>query len=394
MKYRKFGKLDFEVSALGFGCMRLPGLDVDNTRATNNPNINEPEAIAMIRHAIDHGVNYLDTAAVYHGGNSERVLGKALQDGYREKVKVATKMPVWTIKCNEDLDKTLNEQLQKLQTGHIDFYLLHGLRQASLKKIEELKILEWAEKALADGRIEHLGFSFHDNYDAFKNIIDAYDNWAFCQIQYNILDTKLQAGTRGLRYAASKGLAVVIMEPLLGGKLANPSESIQAEWDRSSTKRTPADGSLQWLWDQPEISVVLSGMTEMQQVTENLASADASEIGAMTEADLKIIELVQKKYEDSGLISCTGCEYCLPCQNNVNIPNIFRIFNRKVALNDLRSRQTAYQGLPPEMKADNCLFCLECEAKCPQQIPISQWLVQLHDFLELKKSYEEIVRPA
>lgn len=393
MKYRRFGKLDFEVSALGFGCMRLPMLRGDNGNPPKATDIDEPESIRMIRHAIDEGVNYVDTAYVYHGGRSEVVLGKALLDGYREKVKIATKLPLQHVKESKDLDRILNEQLEKLQTGHIDFYLLHGLHRGAWEKAKEFRVTDWAEKAIADGRIRHLGFSFHDSFSVLKKIIDAYDNWAFCQIQYNILDTTQQAGTRGLRYAASKGLAVVIMEPLLGGKLVNPQESIQAAWKRSSKEHKPADWCLQWLWDQPEISLVLSGMTEMEQLTENLSSADASEIGALSGEEMKVIGQVQRKYEEAGDIPCTGCEYCLPCQNNVSIPRIFKIFNRKVALNELKGNSFAYVGLPAEVKADNCLFCFECEDKCPQKIPISAWLDQLHDYLESKKPYEAIVRP-
>ena len=266
------------------------------------------------------------------------------------------------------------------------------------EKVERLRMLEWAEKALADGRIGYLGFSFHDTYDVFKMIIDAYDDWSFCQMQYNIIDTKQQAGTRGLRYAASKGLPVVIMEPLLGGALANPTQSIQAEWDKSLTYRTPVQGCLQWLWDQPEVSVVLSGMGDMQQLTENLESADASDIGVMSGESLKIIERVRKKHEQSDLIPCTGCEYCMPCVNGVNIPLIFKIFNRKAALDDLSEKQLSYKtieyrSLPDSEKCDNCLSCVECEARCPQKIKISHWINELHDFLEERKPYEGIVRP-
>lgn len=394
MQYRRFGKTDFEVSALGFGAMRLPLVRGENGNPPKATDIDEPESIRMIRHAIDEGVNYVDSAYVYHGGRSEVVLGKALEDGYREKVRVATKLPLQHVKEAKDLDRILNEELERLQTDHIDFYLLHALNRGNWEKAKEFRVTEWAEGAIADGRIRHLGFSFHDNYGAFKKIIDDYDNWTFCQIQYNILDTATQAGTRGLRYAASKGLAVVIMEPLLGGKLANPQESIQTAWKRSTEQHKPADWCLRWLWDQPEVSVVLSGMTEMDQVTENLGSADASEVGALSGEEMKVITRVQKKYEEAGDIPCTGCEYCLPCQNNVSIPRIFRIFNRKVALNELKGSAMAYVGLPADVKADNCLFCFECEDRCPQKIPITAWLDQLHDYLEAKKTYEEIVRPS
>ena len=199
MKYRKFGKLDWNVSALGFGAMRLPVID------GNHANINEPEAIKMIRYAIDHGVNYVDSAYFYHKGASEVVVGKALKDGYREKVKVATKLPCVEVKAYQDFDRLLNEQLQRLQLKKIDFYLLHGLNQTEWPKVNKLGVLKWAEGAMADGRIGHLGFSFHDSYEIFQGIIDAYDGWTLCQIQYNYMDEQVQAGTRGLEYAHKKG---------------------------------------------------------------------------------------------------------------------------------------------------------------------------------------------
>ena len=239
MNYRQFGRLDWKTSALGFGCMRLPN-------EGEHENIDEAEATRMIRYAIDHGVNYIDTAYPYHGGNSEPFVGRVLQDGYREKVRLATKLPCWKIEEREDFDTYLNEQLERLQTEHIDFYLLHALREASWHKLHDLGVLAWAEGAEADGRIGHLGFSFHDEYDVFQEIVDAYD-WTFCQIQYNYMDLETQAGTRGLKYAASKGLAVVIMEPLLGGRLVDPPEPVQEIWSEADQSRSPADWALQWM---------------------------------------------------------------------------------------------------------------------------------------------------
>jgi predicted aldo/keto reductase-like oxidoreductase len=250
MQYRNFGKLDWKASALGFGCMRFPTADGDRL----SPNIDEAEALRMVHHAIDNGVNYLDTAYPYHGGQSEIVVGKALQGGYREKVKLATKLPVWLVESPADFDRLLNEQLAKLQTDHIDFYLLHALSGPRWRDIV-LKhgLLERAEAALADGRIRHLGFSFHDEYEAFEEIVNGTDLWSFCQIQYNYMDTESQAGVRGLKLAASKGLAVVVMEPLMGGRLADPPKDILEAMNHFPTRRSPVEWALQWLWDQPEV---------------------------------------------------------------------------------------------------------------------------------------------
>ena len=274
MKYRKFGKLDWEVSVLGFGAMRLPVIGEDRSK------INEPEAIRMIRYAIDHGVNYIDTAYPYHGGNSEVVVGKALKDGYREKVRIATKMPIGRVNSSEDLDRIFNEQMRRLQTNRIDFYLLHGLNKERWLKVLNLNVLDWAEKLIDEGKIGYFGFSFHDEFEVFKEIIDGYDGWTFCQIQYNYVDTessKRTPGTQGLKYAASKRLAVVVMEPIAGGLLAiPPPPEIQAIWDEAEIKRTPAEWALLWVWNHPEVSLALSGMSTMEQVIENVQTADKS----------------------------------------------------------------------------------------------------------------------
>jgi predicted aldo/keto reductase-like oxidoreductase len=249
MQYRKFGKLKWQSSALGFGCMRLPII------GGKSENIDEPEAIRMIRFAIDQGVNYVDTAYGYHGKMSEIVVGKALQDGYRQKVHLATKLPVWLVEKTEDYDRLLNEQLEKLRTETVDMYLFHSLNHNSWQKVVELGLLERALAARADGRIRYIGFSFHDDLNTFKQIIDGFAEWDFCQIQYNYMDIENQAGTEGLRYAAARGLGVVVMEPLLGGKLARNVPAVDKIWQMAEVKRKPADWALQWLWSQPEVSV-------------------------------------------------------------------------------------------------------------------------------------------
>jgi predicted aldo/keto reductase-like oxidoreductase len=388
MQYRKFGNLDWQASALGFGCMRLPIKNNDSTK------IDEPEASKMLHYAIDRGVNYVDTAYPYHGGNSELFVGRALKGGYRGKVKLATKMPSWAVHEYSDFDKFLNEQLQKLQTDHIDFYLLHALKEEWWPKLRDLNVFEWAEKAIADGRIGHLGFSFHDKYPVFQEIVDGYDKWAFCQIQYNYMDIENQAGTKGLQYAASKGLAVVIMEPLLGGRLVNPPEPIQRIWDTAPDKREPADWALQWLWNQPEISVVLSGMSTMEQVEQNMASATTSGINRLSpEADLRLFDEVRIKYQELNPIACTNCEYCLPCEQGINIPRNLEVYNKGIIYNKLDHARGAYTWIPEEERASVCIQCLECEQLCPQDIPISEWMTHIHEVLGEGKAVEDVPRP-
>jgi predicted aldo/keto reductase-like oxidoreductase len=382
MQYRQFGQLDFQVSALGFGAMRLPTVDDE---------VDEAEATKMLHYAIDHGVNYVDTAYPYHDGGSETFLGRALKGGYREKVKLATKLPSWEVESADDFDKYLDIQLERLQVDTVDLYLLHTLGKRHWPRLRDLGVLEWAEKAIADGRFRHLGFSFHDDYDTFKQIIDDYDSWAMCQIQYNYMDVENQAGTKGLQYAASKGLAVVIMEPILGGKLVNPPEPIQAIWDGAAKKRAPADWALQWVWNQPEVSLVLSGMSAMQHVEENVASADVSSVGTLTADELALYDQVRAKYQELIAIPCTSCGYCMPCPQGVDIPGNFGSYNEGIMFNKPEASRGHYgwlkfayeeQGIfDRDLRAAQCIQCGECEEKCPQSIPISEWMPVIHQAL-------------
>jgi hypothetical protein len=380
MNYRRFGKLAWKASALGFGAMRLPLVGSDNA------DINEPEAIRMIRYAIDHGVNYVDTAYVYHRGKSEVVVGKALRDGYREKVRLATKMPTWRINSEQDMQKYLNEQLDRLQTNRVDFYLLHGLNQKTWDKVRQLNVLEWLENKVDEGKIGYLGFSFHDEYNAFKNIVDGYAGWTFCQIQYNYVDADYQAGTKGLEYAASKGLGIVVMEPIAGGKLAiNPPTAIQTIWDQAEIKRTPAEWALRWVWNRPEVSVVLSGMSTMEQVIENVNSTSNSNPDDMTRKELALIEQVRKKYEELGYTQCTGCRYCMPCPEGVNIPEIMSLHNEyyvKDRADEIKSKY--WEHITPESQAKRCVRCGRCEELCPQKMPIRSILSEAAFIFESK----------
>ncbi|WP_019908098.1 aldo/keto reductase [Thermoanaerobacter indiensis] len=375
MQYRQFGKLNIAVSALGFGLMRLPVIDNDNSK------IDEAEAIKMIRYAIDNGVNYIDTAWPYHGGNSEIVAGKALKDGYREKTFLATKLPTWLINEKEDMDKYLNEQLKKLQTDHIDFYLLHALDKSKWENMKKVDALSWAEKKKQEGKIRYIGFSFHDEYPVFQEIVDYYDKWDFCQIQYNYMDIDVQAGEKGLKYAASKGLGVVIMEPIRGGRLANPPKAVQDIWDTAKVKRTPAEWALQWLWNQPEVSVVLSGMSTFEQLKENIESAKRSGINTLTKEELEIVSKVRNKYKELSPIACTGCNYCMPCPNGVNIPRNFELYNEAHMYNTYEANRRDYENLG-DAKASSCIECGTCESVCPQHLTIIDYLKEVANYFE------------
>ena len=370
MEYRAFGRLDWKPSALGFGAMRLPTLGGDHAR------IDEPAATEMLRTAIDAGVNYIDTACVYHHGHSEPFLGRALQDGYRERVRLATKLS-HILESEAEFNEYLDKQLAALQTDHIDFYLLHGLNRRSWD-VEEAS-LSWLEKAVSDGRIGHIGFSFHDDLATFQRIVDAYD-WTFCQIMYNYMDVDDQAGTEGLRYASEQGLAVVVMEPLRGGGLVEPlPASVEQLWDSSSTKRTPAEWALQWVWDHPEVSLVLSGMSAVSQVKENLASAARSASSSLKPDDLSLIAKVRQAYRKLVRVPCSNCRYCLPCPQSVAIPRIFRLYNDlSMYGNEAWIRMQYFEHTPEDIRATACIACGRCEDVCPQQIRIPARLAEAH----------------
>jgi len=381
MNYRKFGKLDWQVSALGFGAMRLP-------LVKDTEDIDDELAQTMIRTAIDGGVNYIDTAYPYHRGKSEEFVGRALKDGYRGKVRLATKMPSWLVKTQDDFDKLLEEQLTRLDVDHIDFYLLHALNQKHWENYKSLNVFAWAEKKIAEGVISHLGFSFHDKYPVFHEIINGYDNWTFCQVQHNYMDIDHQQGQKGVNEAAEKGLAVVVMEPIRGGSLAKePTPEPVAEVLRRSNRNwKPAEWALQWVWNQPQVSVVLSGMSNLQQVEENLASASRSGVGSFDAEDLALIEEVRKAYHSLTPIPCTKCEYCLPCPSDVAIPSIFSIYNEAAMYGTARGARWQYaNNIKPENRADNCIECGECEDACPQNIEIIDWLKKADAFLLAKE---------
>ncbi len=367
MQYKKLGNTGKEISILGFGAMRMPETQVNGKNV-----IDEEAAIAMIRHGIDSGINYVDTAYNYHGGDSELLVGKALQDGYRDKTYVATKNPVWLIENEDDFDKLLDEQLEKLQTDRIDFYLLHALNIDRFNNtIVKYNVVEKMKKAKEDGRIGHMGFSFHDDLDAFKTIVDYTDSWDFCQIQFNYIDTDYQAGLEGLRYASDKGLGVIIMEPLLGGKLANPPKQVV---QALGSEKTPVQWALDFVWGNPEVSFLLSGMSTMDQLKENIEFASHTQVGGLTDEDFEFYANAKKVHDDLALVPCTKCQYCMPCPSDLNIPEIFASYN-EIAYANMEDAKKAYGRF--EVNASDCIECRLCEEQCPQNIEISQVMKEI-----------------
>jgi hypothetical protein len=359
--------------------MRLPVLGGEKQRGA----IDEPEAIRLIRHAIDSGVNYLDTAYGYHSGQSEGLVGKALRDGYRERVHLATKLPVWMVKGPGDFDRLLAEQLGRLQTGHIDCYLFHALNGKYWREVVlRHGLLEKAAAALADGRIRQLGFSFHGEFADFAEILDGSDLWSFCQIQYNYVNVEDQAGMRGLKLAAGRGLAVVVMEPLMGGRLADPPAEILRAMEGHPQRRTPVEWALDWLWDQPEVSVVLSGMSSFAQVEDNLRLAGQARAHCFNESDQALVNELREGYRARTVVPCTRCGYCLPCPTGVDIPANLEFFNYAHAFDDAAGARIRYNfALQPSQRASECVQCGNCDELCPQKIAVSEWMPKVAELL-------------
>ncbi|MHB8103735.1 MAG: aldo/keto reductase [Methanosarcina sp.] len=381
MLYRKVLKNGDKLSTLGFGCMRLP--------VKEDGKIDEKRAMSQVRYAIDKGVNYVDTAWPYHMGESEPFLGRALADGYREKVKIATKLPSWLVESREDMDKFLNTQLERLKTDYIDYYLVHGIAGEAWDKLEALDVIDFLDRAKNDGRITNVGFSFHGSVGDFKRIVDAYP-WTFCQIQYNFMDENNQAGTEGLKYAASKDLGIIVMEPLLGGNLANPvPPEVKEIWNEAKVKRTPAEWALRWVWNHPEVTVVLSGMNMEAHIEENLKIADEAYPNSLTEAEIQLVSRAEQKYVQLMKIGCTGCQYCMPCPSGVNIPECFDVYNDLHMFGNVDGSKFTYairmSGVFTNTGhgfASQCIQCGECMEKCPQNLKIPDLLEAVVDELE------------
>ncbi|MBE6541662.1 MAG: aldo/keto reductase [Ruminococcaceae bacterium] len=370
MKYRKFGKLGIEVSAFGVGFMRFPMKK--NEEGVNV--VDETISTPTLRYAIDHGVNYVDTAYVYSDKKNESALAHALRDGYREKVYLATKLPTWMTNSREDMDKYLDEQLANLETDHIDFYLIHSLRGETWDKLYSLGVTDFLDKAKASGKIKYACFSFHDDYDAFVRILDAYD-WDMCQIQFNYMDVNNQATIKGLEYAGSKGIPVVIMEGLLGGKLAVAPDNVQKLYDEFPVKRSPVEWAFRWICDHPEVGTVLSGVTSMEQCMDNIEIFSRCDIGIMTDEEKKLIDNVRDAYNSRTKVGCTKCGYCMPCPNGVDIPGTFEIWNKLFLYDSKLSGNERYaKYIKEEKDASRCIECGACEGVCPQKIQIIDML--------------------
>ena len=376
MQYTIFPKLNIKVSRFGMGCMRFPKKTDDTGKSITD----EQESIKMIQYAIQNGVNYFDTAYVYK--DSEATVGKALNGGLREKIFLATKSPVGMIKKLEDFDTLLDESLRRLQTGYIDFYLLHGLNKNGWEKIKKFKLLDKLGNARKDGKIIYMAFSFHDDLKLFKEIIDSY-SWDMCQIQLNFIGENFQAGVEGLKYAASKGIGVVIMEPLLGGLLGEnvPSDIIE-KWDSSGIKRTPAEWAFRWLANFPEVTTILSGVSTMEQLKENIKIFEKALPGSITENEAHAFKEVKKLYEEKLKVRCTGCSYCMPCPSGVDIPGVLWQYNSAFR-SEPEILKEGYKSwfCKNEMDASQCIECGQCEEKCPQQIAIIEELKTAHKYL-------------
>ena len=365
MLYRTFQTTGDEISLLGLGCMRFP--------LTEDGKADEAEAIRMIRHAIDSGINYVDTAYTYHGGNSEVIVGKALKDGYRERTLIADKLPIWLVKEEADVRKYFDEQMERLDVECIDMYLIHCIDKDGWKVTQECRVLPILEELKAEGKIKHIGFSFHDELALFKEVIDAYD-WEFCQIQLNYVDVNFQAGLEGLHYAGAKGIPVVIMEPLKGGRLSEAIPPVlQDLWKEAPAERTPAEWAFKWVAAQPEVSTILSGMSNMEQLDQNLELFSKEDLTELSDTENELIGRVAALYRTLIKYPCTECQYCQPCPNGVLIPRIIRYYNDWCAYEHNPKLKEEYLTWQDETEhASNCIKCGACEDHCPQHLPVMQ----------------------
>ena len=370
MQYRKMGKLGIEVSAFGIGCMRFPMITNEDGKRV----VDQELANKIIHTAIENGVNYLDTAYVYSDRQAEKVLGKALEGGWREKVYVATKLPIWDCHTPEDLPRLYEEQRTNLGVDCIDFYLVHALNRDQWHRMRDLGVREFLTDLKAQGKIKYACFSFHDNYEAFEEIINDYD-WDMCQIQFNYMDVNNQATIKGVELAGEKNIPIVIMEGLLGGRLANVPDTVQAVFDSYPEKRSAVEWAFRWLCNFPQVGTVLSGVTNMEQTMDNLAIFDRTGVGIMSEDELAIVAKAREEYLRRTKVGCTGCRYCMPCPCGVDSPAIFGTWNEAFKYNTNISGNGRYRRMVEENKgANQCVECGACMEMCPQQLNIPELL--------------------
>jgi len=376
MNYRKMPGSNEELSVLGFGCMRFP--------LTAEGKIEREASEEMLLCAVDRGVNYIDTAWPYHSGESEPFVGDVLyRKGLRKKVKLATKLPSWLIKSREDMDHYLEEQFKRLKTDYIDYYLVHALNRGYWKNLKENGIFDFLDCVKRDGRVKNIGFSFHDDLDLFKEITDSYE-WDFCQIQYNYLDVKYQAGREGLDYAAARDIGVIVMEPLRGGKIAgkHPAQ-VQRILDGLDKPYSNAEWALRWVWDHKKVVTLLSGMSTKEQVEENIKVASDIDEEGLDSREREAIDEIRKIYLSKIQAHCTECKYCMPCPSGVNIPRVFKFYNEAHIFGDIKKSRDEYRRFIGEKEqAHNCIKCGKCEKLCPQNIEIIKHLKAASELLE------------
>ncbi len=385
MQYRTMPNSNDKLSVLGYGCMRLP------TRIGGSASslIDKEKALKQIRYAIDNGVNYLDTAYPYHLGASESFLGEyVLKDGYREKVNIATKLPCFAINKKEKIEEIFNKQVQKLQVDCIDYYLLHSLDGNTWNKMLSYDIIDFMDRIKRQGKVRYMGFSFHGKRDEFKKIVDEY-NWDFAQVQYNILDENFQAGIEGIEYAHSKGLGIIVMEPLRGGSLVGKiPKQVQNLYDSTAIKRSSADWALRWIWNHPAVTLVLSGMNQDEHIKENIKIASEVLPDSLTDSEIDIIDNVRDTYRSLMKVACTGCAYCMPCPADINIPSAFKNLNNYHMFSKLEAKisHMRWAGLQTEDGESHwtrtCLDCGKCEQACPQGIKVREEFEQVQNDLE------------
>lgn len=373
MQYRLMPRSEDLISALGFGCMRFP--------TTKDGKIDEDKAIQMLIYARDNGVNYFDTAWPYHNGESELFVGSFVASSNRNDLLLATKLPCWLVKTRQDMDNYLDNQLKRLNSDYIDYYLLHALNQKSWAEMKKLGVLDFLEQAKRDGRIRYAGFSFHDAYPLFKKISLAWE-WDFCQIMLNYFDTHYQAGMNGYRLAMERGMGIISMEPLRGGKLVSPiPPEVSAVWAKSKVPGSYLEKALRWVWDLPGCTVCLSGMSSLEQVQQNIALSEVCAPDSIDQKEKKLYVEARRAYIKRIAVNCSECRYCLPCPHQVAIPGVFGMYNEAKMFDD-RDRHTREYNMfiPDDNKASQCVNCGVCVPQCPQHIDIPSRMAEIKEY--------------